>query len=413
VSSYLPRLVDPLLDELISAFPAVTLVGPRAAGKTTTARRHARTVFELDRRSVATAFRSDPDAMLSQQDEPILLDEWQNVPDVLGAVKRAVDADPRPGRFLLTGSVRAELKAQTWPGTGRVVDLPMTALTAREICGRASGPGLIERLVQGDPDAIRAAAEPPNLRDYVDMALSGAFPQTALQLPRQSRRRWLRAYVRQMLTHDIPELEPRRAPELLGRFFRALALNTAGVVELSSLTQMAQIDRKTATAYEHLFSDLYILDMVPAWFTNHLKRLNHTPKRYLVDPALAAAVTSKSTAAVLADPDLLGRLMDTFVAAQLRAELPLADFDARLFHLRQDGGRREIDILVEIDCDAVIAIEVKATANPGRSAARHLMWLRDELGDRFIHGLLLTSAPLVWTIDDRITAAPISALWEG
>lgn len=82
-----------------------SLTGPRATGKTTTARRHAASVVRLDRPAEAAAFRADPDAALRAQPEPLLLDEWQAVPAVLGAVKRAVDDDPRPGRFLLTGSV--------------------------------------------------------------------------------------------------------------------------------------------------------------------------------------------------------------------------------------------------------------------------------------------------------------------
>ena len=116
---YLPRLVDSVLGELVVGLPAVLLVGPRASGKTTTARRHARSVIRLDRPAEAAVVAVDPDVALAGLEEPVLIDEWQVVPDVLGAVKRAVDDDPRPGRFLLTGSVRAELAASGWPATGR------------------------------------------------------------------------------------------------------------------------------------------------------------------------------------------------------------------------------------------------------------------------------------------------------
>src|SRR6266508_6931241 len=117
--AYTPRAVDPLIDRLLTELPALFIVGPRAAGKTTTAARYARTVVQLDREAEAVAFRADPDAALRGLPEPVLLDEWQVVPGVLGAVKRAVDEDPRPGRFLLTGSVRGDLDQEMCPGTGR------------------------------------------------------------------------------------------------------------------------------------------------------------------------------------------------------------------------------------------------------------------------------------------------------
>src|SRR5713226_5532354 len=138
---YRPRLIDQELARLFAQLPAILLTGPRAAGKTTTARQHARTIIRLDQDIEAAAFRADPDAVLRTLPEPVLLDEWQAVPGVLGAVKRAVDDDPRPGRFLLTGSVRAEIEAETWPGTGRVVRMPLFGLSEREIEGRIDGQG--------------------------------------------------------------------------------------------------------------------------------------------------------------------------------------------------------------------------------------------------------------------------------
>jgi predicted AAA+ superfamily ATPase len=408
---YQRRLVDPLLDELVTEVPAVSLIGPRATGKTTTARQHAATVISLDTPGVADVFRTDPDAALRGLAEPVLLDEWQEAPEVLGAVKRTVDADPRPGRYLLTGSVRAELDSHTWPGTGRIIHVPMTGLTMREKLGRPGGAPLVDRLTRIGSSALTLPDVIPDVRDYVGMALRGSFPEPALRLSDRGRRRWFNSYVQQLLTRDAATVEPRRDPERLRRYFEALALNTAGVVEHSTLFQAAGIDRKTALAYDHLLSNLFVLDTVPAWFTNRLKRLGQAPKRYVVDPALAGAVVGADTDTVLMDSDLLGRLIDTFVMAQLRAELPLSDHQPRIHHLRQDGGRKEIDALIELSGHRVVAIEIEASSNPGRSSARHLTWLRDELGDRFVQGLVLHTGQFIQQLDDRVTAVPICALW--
>lgn len=112
MAEYHPRSADRLIGDLLGELPALLIVGPRACGKTTTASRHAATIVRLDRPAEAVAFRADPDAALRGLDEPVLLDEWQAAPEVLGAVKRAVDTDPRPGRYILTGSVRADRPGQ-------------------------------------------------------------------------------------------------------------------------------------------------------------------------------------------------------------------------------------------------------------------------------------------------------------
>src|SRR5579864_1414194 len=155
---YVDRLADQVLPRMMAALPAVLVVGVRSTGKTTTARRYAKSVVRLDRPAEAAAFVADPDAALRSQPEPVLLDEWQSVPGVLGAVKRSVDDDPRPGRFLLTGSLRADLDAETWPGTGRVVRIPMYGLTKRELDGYNAGPAFIDRLAEADVGAMNLPA---------------------------------------------------------------------------------------------------------------------------------------------------------------------------------------------------------------------------------------------------------------
>jgi predicted AAA+ superfamily ATPase len=412
VIPYRSRLLDALLAELLQELPAILVVGPRAVGKTTTARRLARTVVRLDRDAEAAAFRADPDVALRGLREPVLLDEWQAVPSVLGALKRAVDDDPRPGRFLLTGSVRADLEVETWPGTGRLARVALSGLVGREVLGSVSGPGLFERiLAEGVEAAVRLPADPPDLLGYVEMALAGSFPSPLLHLQGAARRRWLDGYLDQILTRDAAQVAGDRDPVRLRRYFEALASNTAGVVEHKTLYDAAGINARTAAAYDRLFADLFIGEAVPAWTTDRLKRLARAPKRHVVDPGLVGAALRVDADGVLRDGDLLGRVMDSFVMAQLRGEVSVSPSGLRAYHLRQQQGRHEVDVVLEAADGRIIGVEVKAEAAPTVRSARHLVWLRDELGDRFTAGVVLHTGPRPFALGDRLSALPIGALW--
>lgn len=393
--------------------PGILVTGPRAAGKTTTVARRASSVVSLETPEVAAAFKADPDAALASQEAPVLIDEWQAVPEVIGAVRRAIDRDPAPGRFLLTGSARSELDSDLWPATGRLVRLPMYPMTVREKQGAAGRRTLLDRLAnEGLPTFTGSTTD---LTGYVELALEGGFPLPALQMEGRVRDDWFETYVEQLLTHDIGQIGgDRRArnPERMRRYLEAYALNSAGLADHRTLYEAAGISRDTAVGYEALLTALTIAIQVPAWRSNRLKRVALSAKRYLVDPSLIGAVLKLDLRSVMTDGDLLGRVLDTFVAAQLRAEAAVAENRPRLFHLRTRGGRHEVDLLAELRGGGVIGIEVKAGGVVSERDVRHLIWQRDELGDRYLAGLLLHTGQHTYELSDRIVAAPISVLWD-
>lgn len=409
MADYLPRLADAVLSEMLGAHAAVLVTGPRATGKTTLAARQSRSVVHLANDRQRVAFAADVEAALTMREEPLLVDEWQEVPATLGHIKTLVDASPRRGRFIVTGSVRGDLDGEMWPGTGRLVRLDLYGLTEREIEGRLASARWLSDLLAG---VVRPVQSDLRLRDYVARALRGGFPEVALDLTGTARARWLTSYVDHLVTRDAQGIEAGRDPDRLRRFLQAYALNSAGIVDDTTIYTAAGVAKNTARAYDRLLKNLLVTAELPAWTSNRLKRLALAPKRYLVDPSLLVGVLGIGDGDVLTDADLLGRVVETFVVAQLRAEFALLAPRPRLHHLRTAEGRHEVDVLIEVGARRLVALEVKATSTPGPDDAKHLRWLRRELGETVAAAVVLHAGPTSVELGDGVIACPIAALWS-
>lgn len=367
--------------------------------------------LRLDRPAEAAVARADPDAALAGGPFPLLVDEWQIVPEVLGAIKRAVDEGPGAGRFVLTGSTQADLTAAGWPATGRLMRVEMYGLSEREIESRTARPPLLDRLMAGGMDQVAVPRIALDVRDYLARALRGGFPEVALTSGDRGRRRWLASYIDQVVSRDVALVGSVRDPVRLRRYLQAIASSTGGTPTVKTLIDAAGIDRSTATAYDTMLESLFITERLPAWPANRLGRLVRLPKRHLIDPAFVGPLLGVDARAIMRDGDLLGRILDSFVAAQLRSDCVVSELAPRLFHVRDANGRHEVDIVAELADGRVIGIEVKASSAPGPADARHLRWFREAAGKRFTCGVVMHTGPRAFRLGDNLLALPISALW--
>lgn len=419
---YQRRVVDDELDTLLTQLPAIALEGPRGVGKTATAERRARTVLYLDDPAQRAVVEADP-AQLLAAEPPVLLDEWQRVPSVWDAVRRAVDRGCAPGSFLLTGSA-APAYPPSHSGAGRIVTLRMRPMSLFER-GRAA-PGIsLARLLSGERAAVAGSTE-LRLADYGhEIVCSGLPGIRALQ--GRALHLQLDGYLRRIVDNDFQEQgHAVRRPQLLERWMAAYAAATATTASFEAIRDAAtgglgdKPAKTTTQPYREILERLWVVDPVPAWLPsrNRLNRLGQPPKHHLADPALAARALGLGVDALLggkeAEPHIsrdgtaLGHLFESLVTLGVRVFAQAAD--ARVAHLRTQGGRQEVDLIVERADQRVLAIEVKLGGVVTDDDVRHLLWLRQRLGDDLLDAVVVHTGPQAYRRPDGIAVVPAALL---
>ena len=406
----LPRAIDRVIaQELLPIFPAILLVGPRGSGKSTSMARLANTVLDLSVPGTRLAASEDPDGVLAATRGTVLIDEWQEVPEILGAIKRAVDGDRArtPGRFLITGSVRAAHQAVTWPGTGRLIRMRMYGLTQAEIEGDGDY-NPIDAFFREDPPTGPSSSV--TRADYIERVVAGRFPRV-LGLEGRNRARWYSAYVEQLVERDAGQLlarEPR--PSLVRAALDSCAVRTAQELNKSATAADGDMDYRTAERMLGLLEDLSIVVRVPAWSAKRLKRLTATPKVHLADTGMAAYLLGVGVDQLGSSPAMIGPLFESFAVGELATHVETASEETGLFHVRNRDGQ-EVDAVLERG-GRVVCVEVKSSTKVSFADARGLIWMRDRLGEVFHRGVLLHSGSLPFQLADQIWALPTSALWR-
>jgi predicted AAA+ superfamily ATPase len=421
-AEYRARVVDAELDELLPSLPALALEGAKGVGKTVTAQRRARTVVELDDPAQRAIAEADPTTVLSG-DPPILLDEWQRVPPVWDAVRRAVDRGARPGHFLLTGSASPGAPP-THSGAGRITTIRMRPLSLAE--RQVERPSVSMRSLLGGGKPEVEGATGAGLRVYVSEIVQSGFPGLR-GLSGRALRSQLDSYLRRIIDTDFPEqgLTVRR-PQVLERWMRAYAAATGTTVSYETIRAAATGDmgdkpsKTTTQPYRDTLERLWILDPVPAWLPSrsHLNRLAQPPKHHLADPALAIRLLGLDTDALLRgregevavprDGTLLGHLFESLVTLSVRVYAQAAE--ARVRHLRLHGGRREVDLIVERGDQRVLAMEVKLSGSVDDDDVRNLLWLREQIGADLLDAVVINTGPRAYRRRDGVAVIPAALL---
>ena len=419
---YVRRIVDSELDDLFVHVPAIALDGPKGIGKTTTAEQRVDGLAKLDSKSVREAVAAAPESILLRP-RPLLVDEWQRVPEVWDVIRRAVDSDPRGGQFLLTGSATPAEGATTHSGAGRIGRVRMRPMTLAER-------GLVVPTVS--LQALLTGTRPPldgatsfTLVDYVDEILASGLPALRGLSPRALRFQ-LDSYLRNAVEREVVEQGLRvRKPEPMLACLRAYPAATSTTASYSQILDAAtpgdahKPARATSVSYRDALANIWLLDPVPAWAPtgSALTRLGQAPKHHLADPALAARLLGLSREALLdgegavigpQSGTMLGHLFESL--ATLCVRVPAQAAEATTAHMRTRNGDHEIDLIVVRGDGAVLAIEVKLGGTVDDSDVRHLRWLSKQMGDRLLDAIVINSGPAAYRRPDGIGVVPLALL---
>lgn len=410
LNSPLPRHVELRLRTALEDTRIVAIVGPRQSGKTTLARQLGeadRPFLTLDDEAMRSFAQSDPTGFVRRLDRAVI-DEVQRVPDLILALKKSVDEDPRPGRFLLTGS--ADLFAGTLAPdslAGRIETIRLLPLSRAELC-RKPPPSFLEHAFRGTLAKVRAS---PMGDDLIEMVLAGGFPEALSRSSSKRRRDWFLAYARSLAQRDIPELAVLDKVGILPRLIEHAALYAGQIVNLSELGGQLGLDGKTIDRWLVLLEHVFLAQRVQPWYRNGFKRLTKAPKLHFFDSGLLAALRGTSVDRLAQDRRAFGSLLESFVFAELSKAVALSDDRVSISHYR-DKDQVEVDFVLERVPGQVVGIEVKAAATVRADDFRGLRRIRDAAADDFVAGIVLFDGDMVIPFDDDLYAAPLSLLWD-
>ena len=407
--SLLPRRSEPRIAEALLDTPVVLLAGPRQAGKTTLVRHIAAQqglrYLTLDDGLTLLSAREDPVGMVRSLDRAVI-DEIQRAPQLLLAIKKSVDEDRRPGRFLLTGSANLmALPTVADSLAGRMETLSLLPLSQSEMALRQANwidQAFAGRILQASTPAVGEA--------LVERVLRGGYPEAVARPAGRRRTTWARQYIDALIERDVRDIAHIDKLDQLPRFLRALAHTAGQMCNYTQLGAQVGLDGKTALRYCGVFEQMYLLQRIDVWARNRLSRVVKTAKLQFLDAGLLASLLDLTAQEVAQDRTRFGNVLETFVFGELLKHSTTAQDDYRLMYYR-DADKFEVDVVIENAAGQLVGVEVKAAATVKASDLRGLKKWAALAGPQFRLGVVLYDGTETLPLGDGLWAAPLSSLW--
>jgi uncharacterized protein len=405
--------MEPLIEEGIDDARIVFVAGARQVGKTTLIRkitgaggRRAMRELSLDDSATREAANADPAGFVAGLGGPAFIDEVHRAPDLLLELKKAVDADAVPGRFLITGSANVLASKRILDALpGRIDRFTLWPLAQAEIeRGRVN---VVDALFAADPPQVSGA--PVGLSEYVDRIVAGGFPEAHERRPGRSRTRWFDGYLAGSLEHDLRELADVRRADDAEHLLRLLASQTANLYKADPIARKVGMDHKTVNSYVGLLRQMHLVHQLPGWRPGLGAREATTPKMYVSDVGLLCHLLGADARRLLADDQVKGKGCETFVVNEILKQAAWADVETRAYHYQRRDA--DVDLVLENRAGDIAGVEIKASATLTAKDWRWLAKLRDARGDSFRAGIVVASVAQTTPLGDRLWAVPFSAFW--
>jgi predicted AAA+ superfamily ATPase len=409
MASLIPRQIETRLLEALQDTPVVLLAGPRQAGKTTLVKQIA------ERQGLRYLTMDDELALLSAKEDPtgfirsidcVVIDEIQRAPQLLLAIKKSVDEDRRPGRFLLTGSANLmALPTVADSLAGRMETLHLLPLSQSEMALQSAN--WIDSAFAG---RILQLSEASEGRDLVQRVLRGGYPEAVSRPSARRRAAWAKQYMNAIIQRDVRDIASIEKLSALPHFLRALAQTAGQMCNYSQLGAQVGLDGKTASKYIGVFEQLYLLKRVDVWARNGLSRVVKSPKLQFIDSGLLSTVLGMSLEQIQVSRTRFGHVLETFVLGELLKHSSTSNQGYRLLYYR-DANQLEVDVVIENVQGELIAVEVKASATVRHGDFKGLRKFAQLAGPALKMGVLLYDGEITMPMGEGIWAAPISSLW--
>lgn len=404
-----PRFATDRIEQALADTRVVLLAGPRQAGKTTLAQSLAggpRGFQTLDNATTLAAATRDPTGFVRGLDRAVI-DEIQRAPNLILAIKESVDADPRPGRFLLTGSANLMTLPRVADSlAGRMETVRLLPLAQSEIASAAPPPFLARAFRGETPEASRSIVGEP----LVEAVLAGGYPEALARKTWGRRQDWCLDYIDAIVRRDVRDIANVDDLDRMPRLLRVLAEHAGQLVNHTRAGAAMGLNHVTTQRYTALFEQLFLVRSLPPWHGAALKRLVKTPKMHFLDSGLLSALLGVTPERIARDRSDFGPILESFVFSEL---LKLAGWGAErlTFSHYRDKDQYEVDVVIEDREGRIVGVEVKAGATVTADDFRGLRRLAEAAGDRFAMGLALYDHDRAVPFGERLWAAPLSCLW--